>query len=136
MSLPIQHRTPKKFRKSQSEASSCRLCGSVGDRSHSKNLFKKSNRELLVLAEAIMGESIPHHENLPQLLCRACERRIGHFKEFRTKIRESQKTFGRFSKRCVEMSPSLVRVAKAPRHSQTGSVSQIVTCPVVRFWLL
>ena len=71
-----------------------------------------------------MGESIPHHENRPQLLCRACERRIGHFKEFRTKIRESQKTFCRFSKRCVEMCPSLVRVAKAPRHLQTGSVSR------------
>jgi hypothetical protein len=94
-----------------------------GDISHSKNIFKKNNRELLVLAEAITGETIPHHEDLPELICRACERRIGHF---RTKIRESQKTFGRSSKRCVEMSPSLVRVAKAHRHLQTNPVSQML----------
>jgi hypothetical protein len=43
-----------------------------GDISHSKNIFKKNNRELLVLAEAITGETIPHHEDLPELICRAC----------------------------------------------------------------
>ena len=89
MSVSIQHRTPRKFKKSQFGTSSCRLCGSVGDISHSKNIFKKNNRELLVLAEAITGETIPHHEDLPELICRACERRIGHFKEFRTS-RESK----------------------------------------------
>ena len=109
MSLPIEQRTPKKFLKS--DTSSCRLCSSVGDRSRSKNLFKNNNHELLCLAQNVLGESIPRHENLPHLVCRPCERRLLNFKDLRTKIQECQKTLERRSKRCVEMSPSLVPVA-------------------------
>lgn len=108
-------RTPRKFRTPATSCSSCRLCGSVIDKKHAKNLFKGSNRELLNLARKLSSEDIAQHENLPELLCRPCERRLGNFKEFRSKIQECQKQFERFSKRCVEVSPSLLPPAKATR---------------------
>ena len=116
-------RTPRKFRTAATSCSSCRLCGSVIDKKHAKNLFKGSNRELLNLARKLSSEDIAQHENLPELLCRPCERRLGNFKEFRSKIQECQKQFERFSKRCVEVSPSLLPLAKATRSDcETRSV--------------
>ena len=44
--------TPKKTYTS-SVISCCRLCGSVKDVLHCKNLFKKATEELLALAEAV-----------------------------------------------------------------------------------
>jgi hypothetical protein len=49
-----------------------------------------------------------------------CERRIGNFKAFRLKIQESQKKFKQFSKRCVEISPSVVPPAKTVRRVSTS----------------
>ena len=46
--------TPKKTYTS-SVISCCRLCGSVKDVLHCKNLFKKATEELLALAEAVFG---------------------------------------------------------------------------------
>ena len=113
MSLPSQQQTPRKFR--SSDNSCCRLCGAITDNRHSKNIFKKQNRELLHLARNLSGESLVQHENLPELLCRPCERRLGNFKTFRVKIQESQKKFEQLSKRCVEISPSLERASKTAR---------------------
>ena len=115
MSSPIKPQTPRKFRSSTTSSSSCRLCGSVVDKYHSKNIFNGNNRELLILARNLSGEDLAPHENLPKLLCRPCERRLVNYKDFRSKIQESQKSFERFSKRCVEVSPSVVPPGKVLR---------------------
>ena len=47
--------TPKKTYTS-SVISCCRLCGSVKDVSHCKNLFKKANKELLAIAAHLEGK--------------------------------------------------------------------------------
>ena len=111
--IAMSLRTPKKFRSSDSRT--CRLCGAVGDNRHSKNIFKQQNRELLILARNISGEPLVQSENLPELLCRPCERRLGNFKVFRIKIQESQKKFEQSSKRCIGISPSLERAPKTSR---------------------
>ena len=102
-----QKETPRKYSRSVTSDSSCRLCCSVEDKSHSKNIFKKNNRELLTLARTLSGEQLLQHQNLPELICRPCERRLVNFKSFRGKIQESQKKFEQSSKRCVELSPSV-----------------------------
>ena len=122
-----QKGTPRKYRRSATSNSSCRLCSSVEDRSHSKNLFKSNNRELLTLARSLSGEQLLQHENLPELICRACERRLGNFKSFRVKIQESQKKFAQSSKRLVPLSPSVNPALKVARRepnslSDTASV--------------
>ncbi len=91
MSLPNQKETLRKFHHSAKDASSCRPCGSVKDKTHSKNLFKNNNRELLHLARSLSGERLLLHKNPLELICRPCERRLGNFKAFRSKIQESQK---------------------------------------------
>jgi hypothetical protein len=111
-------------------SSSCRLCGSVIDQKHSKNLFKDSNREPLNLAWNLSGEDIATHENLPELLCRPCERRLGNFREFRLKVKECQKQFYRFSKRCVEVSLSLIPPAKATRKESVSVRTKLNFTPV------
>ncbi len=76
-------------------------------KTHSKNLFKNNNRELLHLARSLSGERLLLYENLLELICRPCERRLGNFKAFR-KFRRVKKKSEQFSKRCVEISPSVV----------------------------
>ena len=49
--------TPKKTYTS-SFIKCCRLCGSVKDALHCKNLFKKATKELLALAEAVCLEEL------------------------------------------------------------------------------
>ncbi len=122
MSLPNQKETLRKFHHSAKDASSCRLCGSVEDKTHSKNLFKNNNRELLHLARSLSGERLLLHENLLELICRPCERRLGNFKAFRSKIQESKKS-EQFGKRCVEISPSVVPPAKTARQLTTKTAS-------------
>ena len=56
---------PKKTYTS-SVISCCRLCGSVEDVLHCKNLFKKATEELLALAEAVFGGTLQRHELRPQ----------------------------------------------------------------------
>ena len=87
----------------------CRLCGSVKDFKYCKNLFKKSNEELLAAAEAVYGGTLPGNELRPHLLCRPCERRLNNFKAFRAMITESQSHFQRSDrvKRCIEASPGV-----------------------------
>ena len=110
-----QKGTPRKYRRSVTSNSSCRLCGSVEDKSHSKNILKKNNCQLLTMARSLSGVQLLQHENLPELICRACERRLVNFKSFRDKIQESQKKFEQFSKRCVELSPTVNPTAKIAR---------------------
>ena len=56
---------PKKTYTS-SVISCCRLCGSVKDVLHCKNLFKKATEELLALAEAVFGGTLQRHVLRPQ----------------------------------------------------------------------
>ena len=56
-------KTPKKMYLASSNAkSSSRLCKSVGDFSHRKNLFSKANHELLLAAEEVYGSFLPKSE--------------------------------------------------------------------------
>ena len=114
--------TPRKYRHSATSDSSCRLCSWVEDRSHLKNLFKSNNRELLTLARSLSGEQLLQHENLPELICRACERRLGNFKSFHVKIQESQKKFAQSSKRLVPLSLSVNPALKFARR-EPNSIS-------------
>ena len=111
--------TPKKNYPSSDNGnqSCCRLRGSVKDFKYCKNLFKKSNEELLAAAEAVYGGTLPGNELRPHLLCRPCERRLNNFKAFRAMITESQSHFQRSDrvKRCIEASPSAPRTLKSAK---------------------
>ena len=59
----------KVYKASESVNVSCyRLCKSVGDTSHWRNLYSKENRLLLVVAEELYGDALPRGESLPHLL--------------------------------------------------------------------
>ena len=63
--------TPKKVYRSLDsniDLSSCRLCGAVGDPSHQKNLFKRSNQALLRIAKQLCGHPLVQDSSLPHLL--------------------------------------------------------------------
>ena len=72
--------TPKKYYQVKNNidlsSSSCRICGSVGDATHSKNLFKPLNRSILDKVEELHGGKLLRDKTLPQLICRACDRRV------------------------------------------------------------
>ena len=106
--------TPKKTYPSSDNGnqSCCRLCGSVKDFKYCKNLFKKSNKELLAAAEAVYGGTLPGNELRPHLLC---ERQLNNFKAFRAMITESQSHFQRSDrvKRCIEASLLAPRTLKS-----------------------
>ena len=109
-------RTPKKVYAASSHVttSCCRLCKSVGDIAHSKNLFAKNNRALLAAAEELYGGSFSQSELLPRLICRPCERRVNNFKAFKNTITETQTSFERI-KRCIEVSPSAPQALKSSK---------------------
>ena len=67
----------------------CRLCGSVKDVLHCKNLFKMATKELLALAKAVFGG-------------------LNNLRAFKAMITESQSHFQRSErqervKRCIEV---------------------------------
>ena len=112
--------TPKKTYAS----SVIRLCGSVKDVFHCKNLFKKATEELLALAEAVFGGTLQRHELRPHLVCRPCERRLNNFRAFKAMITGSQSHFQRSErqervKRCFEVSPSALRTLKSAKDATT-----------------
>ena len=112
----------KTYRSSDSGIQSCcRLCSSVNDFKYCKNLFKKSNKELLAAAEAVYGGTLTRNELRPHLLCRPCERRLNNFKAFRAMILKSQSRFQRSDrvKRCIEASPSAPRTLKSAKDDTT-----------------
>ena len=114
--------TPKKVYAPSSHVnlSCCRLCKSVGDISHLKNLFAKNNRALLASVEELYGGSLSQIELLPRLVCRPCERRVNNFKAFKNIITETKQSFERV-KRCIEVSPS-----SAPRTLKSSKVNEPV----------
>ena len=102
----------------------CRLCGSVKDALHCKNLFKKATKELLALAEAVFGGTLQRHELRPHMVCRPCERRLNNFRAFKGMITKSQSHFQRNErqervKRCIEVSPSAPQTLKSVKDGTT-----------------
>ena len=105
--------TPKKVYKNTSteNISRCRLCNGVQDPRHCKNLFNKKNQVILKNVASILGEDLPHVDGFPSLICRPCERRVSNTISFKNLISETQKSLLKDSrsKRCVEISPSVLR---------------------------
>lgn len=117
--------TPKKFYKKGSEStgciSRCRLCNSISDHGHSKNLFRKNNQATLRDAEIIYGGELPQNSNLPHLICTPCKRRLNNAIQLKKTITQTQRAIQEdlVTKRCIEVSPS---VQKPPRKVRsTGS---------------
>lgn len=113
--------TPKKHYKKVSvstQNSRCRICKSVVDPYHSKKLFRNANQSVLRDAESVYGGPLPQEDCLPHLICRPCERRLNNAIQFKNTIQETQRLLGENlrSKRCIEVSPSVV---KPPAKIQT-----------------
>ena len=120
--------TPKKFYKAPGssfiDSASCRLCGTVGDPSHRKDILKPSNRTLLKIAEQLYGHSIAPDTNLRRGVCRPCERRLKNCLEFQKVISQTQEGYkqrqpGVRVKRSVDVSPSISRPPKSSKKSAT-----------------
>jgi len=109
-------RKKKRTSSASINTSSCRLCGSVKDAAHCKNLFAKANRALLATAEDIFT-SLPFRELLPHLLCRSCEKRLKNYVACKTMIAQSQTSFENSErmKRCIGESPSAPRTLKSAK---------------------
>ncbi len=101
----------------QIDPASCRLCRSVGDRSHRKDIFRPANPTLLKIAEQLYGQSIAPDPSLPRQVCRPCERRLKNSLEFQKIILETQDAFQESQparvKRCTDVSPSISRPLKS-----------------------
>lgn len=71
----IHRETPKKVYKAIEAVSlSCsRLCKSVGDNSHWRNLNSKGNRQLLAIAKDFFNNALPRSDVLSRLVSRPCE---------------------------------------------------------------
>ncbi|XP_028411476.1 uncharacterized protein LOC114534127 [Dendronephthya gigantea] len=101
------------------DPASCRLCRSIGDASHRKDIFKPTNRALLKIAEQLYGRNIAPDPNLPRQVCRPCERRLKNCLEFQKVISETQEVFLKRQpantrvKRCIDVSPSISREPKS-----------------------
>ena len=99
---------------SKSVSLSCgRLCKSVGDISHWRNLYSKGKSQLLATAEDLYGKALPRSNVLPLLVCRPCERRLTNFRKFKITVSESQASFEVKVKRCLEESPSAPHTFKS-----------------------
>lgn len=107
--------TPKKYYKKSvsTDISRCRLCNSVVDRTHSKNLFRSSNLTILRNVEQIYGCALPQENFLPYLICRPCERRLNNAIQFKNTIVETQRSLQNDlrAKRCKELSPSVTKLS-------------------------
>jgi hypothetical protein len=116
--------TPKKFYQSTSVStviSRCRLCYSVGDPKHCKNLFGAANRAILRNAESVYGSELPSSIEHPHLICRPCERRVNTVIQFKQTIGETQRKLRQEvrAKRCVDLSPSVAKPAPKVRATAT-----------------
>lgn len=100
----------KKTTLSTPNISRCRLCNTVQDSKHCKNLFSTANEAILQRAELIYGENIPQVHGFPHLICRPCERRLNNAISFKNVITETQKLLRKDArlKRCIEFSPSVI----------------------------
>ena len=112
--------TPKKLYKKPSGStvtSRCRLCNTVADPQHSKNLFRDSNRAIVRNAETLYGGELLQTGDLPHLVCRPCERRLNTALQFKRTTRKLREDFR--AKRCVELLPSVIK--PAPKVRAAGS---------------
>ena len=98
---------PKKvYAKSNLDSKSmCRLCCSIIDPKHCKNLYNKASVNVLASAELLYGGKLLRGDSLPHLVCRPCERRLDNFMKFKNMICDNQDSMMR-QKRCIELSPS------------------------------
>ena len=79
--------TPKKIYAAFRNATrSSRLCKSVEEFSHCKNLFGKANCVLPVAVEEIYGSSLERSIAYLLLRCRPCERRLKNFTALKPEI--------------------------------------------------
>ena len=116
--------TPKKLYKKRNvttvtvATARCRLCNCVSDPGHSKNLFRAQNKTILRNGEIVYGSELPQDENLPHS---PCERRLKNATHFKNVIRETQRALREDirTKRCVELSPSVVKLSAKQRASAT-----------------
>ena len=129
MSAPKTN-TPNKLYGSQRSDSRCRSCLKICDGNHNTNVFKPSNNKILAIAEQLTGEKLQRHESLPHLLCRPCARRFNNLIEFKKIIVESQQKLATETraKRCVEMSPSSVPVAKTAKTAVNATRRGLFQC--------
>ena len=140
--------TPKKLYKKQTDStgsiSRCRLCNSVTNPKHCRNLFYAKNQTVLANAERIYGEKLPQNDSLPHLICAPCERRLTNAIKFKNIIEETQRVLQEDvrAKRCVDVSPSVtkppakVRLTETPRRrsidfniSRCESESSVTSSP-------
>ena len=74
---------------------------------HCKNLFKKSNEELLEAAEAVCEGTLLRNELRPHLLCWPCQRQLNNFKHSAPRsLKVTSKGVIEVVKRCIEASPT------------------------------
>lgn len=120
--------TPKKFYRAseKSQSSSCRLCLKICDVTHVKRLFRPANANILKLAEDCVGDFLVRDQNLPQNICKPCERRLNNYQAFKELISKSQKTLIAQSraKRCYEPSPSSLPERKRVHHEASSSLTR------------
>ena len=109
MSCGSNPETPKKIYTASKSVSlsCCRLCKSVGDISHWRNLYSKDNSQLLATAKDLYGKALPRSDVLPHLVCRPCGRRLTNFGKFKITVSEVK------VKRCLEESPSVPHTIKS-----------------------
>ena len=126
MHLDMSKYTPKKFYKTSEggiQSSSCRLCLKICDVTHVKKLFRPANANILKLAEDCLGDVLVRDENLPQNICKPCERRLTNYKALKDVILKSQNALKLQlrTKRCPEPSPSSLPARKKIRQVQVSS---------------
>ena len=117
--------TPKKLYKKQESRASisrCRLCNTVADPKHSKNLYRKQSETTLRNAEIIFGGKLRQESTLPHQICAPCERRLKNAIEFRKVIIDTQRALSENVrvKRCVELSPSVAKPSAKVRAAGTS----------------
>ncbi len=122
--------TPKKFYSASEEnySSSCRLCLKICDVTHIKKLFRPANANILKLAEDCLSEFLVRDQNLPQNICKPCERRLTNYKAFKELIWNSQDALKSQSraKRCPEPSPSSLPARKRIQQAASSARRSIL----------
>ena len=84
--------TPKTFEcaSEKGKCSCCRLCLKICDVTRVKELSRPANANIKKLAEDCLGDNLIWNQNLPQNICRTCERRLFNYGSFRNLIANSQ----------------------------------------------
>ena len=116
---------PKKlYKKQESKASisRCRLCNSVADPKHSKNLYRKQSETILRNWEIIFGGELRQESTLLHQICAPCDRRFKNAVEFRKVIINTQRALNENvrAKRCVELLPSVEKPSAKVRAAGTS----------------